>query len=95
MLKYYVAMVEFIVYKNYEKSLEYLSICLNANLLMAEFWCLIGDIYLYLGDKIKAFSFYENALILGNRRLENDEWPIYLNKYDEYPKQKIKEIKNI
>ena len=62
---------------------------------MSEFWCLLGDIY-YNQKKInKAISFYENALIIGQKRKNSDFLPIELVSYKEYPEQMIKALNKI
>lgn len=58
--------------------------CLCENPIMAEFWCLLGDAYYKMKDFNKAISFYENALIIGEKR-ELDFLPIEIKKYKEYP----------
>ena len=36
-----------------------------------------------------ANEFYENALILGKKRLGSDRWPMDISKYEKYPKMMI------
>lgn len=72
--------------KKINESLKHLNLCLVVNPLMAEFWCLIGDVYYHLAkDFAKAKEFYENAMILGARRKRNDKWPLEIDKYQNYP----------
>jgi hypothetical protein len=86
MLKYYLSMV-YLKYKNYRTSLFHLLACIAVRPLMAEFWCLLGDIF-YKQDKfIESKMFYDNAVILGSRRILSDEWPMEINKYKEYPEK--------
>jgi tetratricopeptide (TPR) repeat protein len=82
-------MIESLINKNYNIALKHLTYCLSENILMAEFWCLLGDIHLEIKDYKKAKEFYENAIILGNKRLEFDEWPLQINKYEEYPNNSV------
>ena len=57
---------------------------------MSEFWCLLVDINFEMKKYQKAYYFYDNAIILGSQRLNNDELPIDVKKYKEYPdKMKI------
>jgi len=88
MIKYYYALVKCHYRKDYKTSLEKILSCLSANCLMAEFWCLLGDIhYSLLREYKKAFKFYENAILLGQHRLKDDEWPMDIDKYKEYPEK--------
>ena len=89
MLRYYYAMAYFI--KNMPlESLQNIVICLAAKPTMAEFWCLAGDVYHYLYDnKRAAMELYQNALVLGKYRMNNDDYPMELAKYDDYPTQML------
>jgi tetratricopeptide (TPR) repeat protein len=91
MTNYYCAMVKCYIEseKNLKESISHIVYCLSEKSLMSEFWCLLADIYYSLNDYDKAISFYENALILGSKRLANDEWPIEISKYKEYPEKMI------
>jgi hypothetical protein len=70
-------------------------ICLSANVLMAEFWCLLGDAFYKLNKYAKAYSLYENAIILGERRLKSDPWPMDIPKYKSYPRKMIQSCKEL
>lgn len=84
MTQYYCAMVHCYVTKNFQAAVNYLLPCLAERPTMAEFWCLLGDIY-YAGKLYeKAAIFYDNAAVLGSRRLK-DLWPLEVAKYKEYP----------
>lgn len=77
-------------------TLQNINLCICVKPLMAEFWCLIGDVYYYLiKDFNKAMVFYENAIILGNRRKKSDKWPMDISKYKEYPNKMIDSCKKI
>ena len=54
---------------------------------MAEFWCLLGDIYYASGDHDRAYDFYQNGMLLGQRRKKSSDWPMELSKYKEYPEK--------
>lgn len=95
MIKYYCAIVLCYVKKDYRKALEHLLICLAENPTMAEFWCLLGDIYYASNNFEKAYTFYENATILGTHRLSTDNWPYEIKKYKEYPNKMMQECVNI
>ena len=89
MLQYYQAMTSLYVYKDGRKAQQALLPCLAAHPLMAEFWCLLGDIDYQQHRYPKAASFYENAILLGQRRLKSDPWPMDLTKYKKYPRLMI------
>lgn len=69
--------------------------CISAHPLMAEFWCLLGDLYYHQKKYDKAIAFYENAIILGSKRSNEDGWPIEIAKYKEYPTKLIENAKQI
>lgn len=87
---YYYAMVQLMHVKKVKPTLQNLAICLSAKPLMAEFWCLAGDVHYHL---VKNFSvakeLYENAILLGSKRLNNDDWPMDISKYKSYPTKMI------
>lgn len=88
--RYYYALVQVFHKRQVKPALQNLNICISIMPLMAEFWCLIGDIYYHLYNKFSTSKeFYENALLLGNRRLVDDGWPMDVSKYDEYPNKMI------
>ena len=89
MTRYYMATVYCYVLKDQKKALELLMYCFAKKPLMAEFWCLLGDIYYETDEYSKAKCFYENAKILGSRRLNSDEWPFDISKYKDYPNKMI------
>ena len=96
MARYYLAMVHLIHKKHARPVLQNINLCLCARPLMAEFWCLMADVYYHLLKKFdQAKEFYENALILGQRRLATDKWPMDISKYGVYPRKMIESCKNI
>ena len=89
MIKYYLATVACHVLKDHNKAIKEILACIAVKPLMAEYWCLLGDIYYYIiKNYITAKRFYKNAMILGTKR-ETDSWPIEILKYDQYPQQMI------
>jgi hypothetical protein len=94
MMRYYVAMIELFYFKNVNSSNNNIMKCISKKPLMAEFWCLLGDIFYYLKDKIRAISFYENAILLGSKR-KNDDLPLDISKYKEYPEKMINKLNSI
>lgn len=95
MMKYYVATTQLYVKKNANIALDQILPCLAVRPLMAEFWCLLADIYYKQKDYKRARSFYNNALILGGKRLGNDDWPMDLSKYKDHPQEMIQSCQSI
>ena len=85
MTKYYVALVNCYGKQNYRACLENLLPCLAAKPTMAEFWCLLADAYYKMADYGRAKDLYENAIVLGSRRLSSSTWPMQISKYSDYP----------
>lgn len=93
---YYYALVQIIHKKKVKPALQNLNLCLCAKPLMAEFWCLLGDVYYHLLKKFsQAKEFYEMAMILGGRRLTEDRWPMDISKYKDYPELMIQSCDKI
>jgi tetratricopeptide (TPR) repeat protein len=90
MMRYYYAMAHVTYKKSYKPALQNINLCLCARPLMAEFWCLTGDVYYHLLHKFdQAKEFYENAMILGSRRSAKDIEPMDIDKYRAYPTKMI------
>jgi len=94
MLKYYNAQVKLYLNKVKEAA-ESVMFCLSYKPFMAEFWCLLGDIYYKQKKLNKSICFYENAIIIGEKRKNQDFLPIEINKYQKYPKEMIETIRKI
>lgn len=95
MTRYYCAIVQCYITKDMGEALKNIMTCIAEKPLMAEFWCLLGDIYFHSKEFDKARAFYENAPILGCRRLQDDPWPMHLPKYKEYPEEMISRCNDI
>jgi tetratricopeptide (TPR) repeat protein len=95
MTNYYCSMVYCYIKKNYQESIRFLMPCLAMKPTMAEFWCLLADIFYATKQYKKASSFYENALILGSKRLNSDDYPMEISKYKEYPQKMIESCEKI
>jgi hypothetical protein len=96
MTRYYRACVHCYVKKDASKALQSIAPCLLSRPLMAEFWCLVGDVHYHLLRRYdKAASFYENALVLGPHRLAEDPWPMEISKYDEHPSRMLANCREI
>lgn len=96
MTRYYQAIVQLMQYRSVTNALKNLNLCLTTKPLMAEFWCLIGDVYYHLLHKFDlAKEFYENALMLGEKRIDFDLYPMDISKYNKYPKMMINSCNNI
>lgn len=94
MLFYYIAQIKLHTGMLHESATNVLT-CLSFCPAMAEFWCLLGDIFYKQEKYEKAKSMYENALIIGKRRIQADEYPIEILKYNTYPNFMIENIKKI
>jgi glycosyltransferase involved in cell wall biosynthesis len=96
MIRYYLSMIYLIHKREYKPVLQNINLCLCARPLMAEFWCLLGDAYYHLLKRfVDAKNFYENAMLLGKRRLANDKWPMDISKYNQYPQKMIESCEKI
>ena len=97
MTRYYLSMVKTYIknHIDYEGAVKNLVQCIAEKPTMAEFWCLLGDLYYNIGDYTKSKSMYENAIVLGSKRIESDEMPIEISKYKSYPLKMIKACEEI
>jgi tetratricopeptide (TPR) repeat protein len=89
MTHYYCSMVNCYVKNKYQDSAKHILRCIIKRPTMAEFWCLLADIYYKTKDYKRAKTFYENAILVGSKRLKNDGWPLEISKYKEYPLKMI------
>lgn len=92
MSKYYFAQV--LLKKKNKQCLTEILECLFAKPVMAEFWCLLGDFFYIKGEWSKAKIYYQNAIIMGEKRNFQDESPIEVLKYKKYPNQMIENCIN-
>tara|TARA_Y100000034_G_scaffold120495_1_gene163474 strand:- start:337 stop:1152 length:816 start_codon:yes stop_codon:yes gene_type:complete len=96
MMRYYRSLVFSQVKKDAKNAMESAISCLAANTMMAEFWCALGDAhYVVLKDYKKAHKFYENAVSLGAERHGDDDWPMDVSKYKEYPAKMMKSCSDL
>lgn len=95
MTKYYLAMVQLYIKKDTSSAIKNILPCIAVNPTMAEFWCLLGDIFYSRKQYNKAYDFYENAIILGERRPKDDLWPVEIQKYKTYPKNMMSQCLKI
>lgn len=91
---YYCSMVYCYIKKDYNKAINYIIKCIENKPIMAEFWCLLGDIFYDLKQLNKAKEFYENAILIGSKR-KSDDWPFEVSKYREYPSKMIENCKTV
>jgi tetratricopeptide (TPR) repeat protein len=94
MTYYYMAQIELHTGKLQEAARHILT-CISICPTLSEFWCLLGDIFYKQQNYEKAKSIYENALIIGKRRSQTDEYPIEIAKYEKYPKFMMNSIEEI
>jgi|694.fasta_scaffold00503_41 tetratricopeptide (TPR) repeat protein len=95
MIQYYMAMVQCYIKKNYQIALQRISMCVLKNPTLAEFWCLLGDIFYAIKQYDKSYCFYENAKIIGSRRLQECDWPMEISKYHDYPTKMMESCRKI
>ena len=96
MMKYYTAIVLCHIKKDINGALKHIIECLAVRPIMAEYWCVLGDIFYHLtGDLKKAKRFYRNAIVMGSKRGDGDMWPIELSKYNSYPEKMIKSCEEL
>ena len=89
MLRYYLACALAENHKTRKECAQQIVECLSANTLMAEFWCLLGDICFSESSCDRAIAFYRNAMTLGSQRRKDDEWPMHIAKYKKHPENMI------
>ena len=90
MNRYYYSLVNMVHLKKLRPVLQNMSLCLSVKPLMSEFWCLAADAHYHINKRFDiAKQLYENAIILGSKRLKNDKWPMDLTKYKSYPSKMI------
>lgn len=96
MNRYYYALACLMHSKNARYALQNLTLCIATKPLMAEFWCLAGDVHYHLTKQFHvAKELYDNAIILGQKRLKTDIWPMDLAKYKTYPTAMIESCDKI
>lgn len=94
MIRYYLALIQLHCLNDINSANSNILKCILHKPLMAEFWCLLGDIFYKLKDKHRAIEFYENAILLGSQRKECDTYPLDILKYKSYPEEMIIKLKN-
>ena len=87
MMRYYLACVYLYVKNDFRKAMAQAQACVGINPLMAEFWCILGDVLYATRNYRHSFEMYENAKIMGTQRLKSDPWPFHIVKYQEYPEK--------
>lgn len=92
MSKYYFAQV--LLKKKNKQCLTEILECLFTKPVMAEFWCLLGDFFYIKGEWSKAKIYYQNAIIMGQKRNFQDDTPVEVLKYKKYPNQMIESCIN-
>lgn len=95
MTRYYLAHVMLHCLNDSKSAGKHILSCISAQPLMAEYWCLLGDLYYHQKKYDKAIALYQNAILLGSRRSNDDGWPIEIEKYRDYPKRMIENAKQI
>ena len=85
MLRYYLACALSSKAQTRKEAARHVITCLAASTLMAEFWCLLGDLCYVESSFERAKAFYRNAQVLGSRRRKDDYWPMHIPKYKKHP----------
>lgn len=94
--RYYYSLVQIHHFKNIKPAFQNLSLCLAHRPLMAEAWCLLGDAYYHhFNDFKRALLHYENAILLGSKRLNTDTSAMDISKYYDYPTTMMNSCKDI
>lgn len=75
--------------KNYEEVINHALVCLAAHPCMAEYWCLLADLFVRMGQYRRAVALYENAIVMGSRRKMDDLYSIQPELYKSYPEKMI------
>jgi tetratricopeptide (TPR) repeat protein len=91
---YFAAVAYIFGCNNFTKGQERLTALLAANNQFAEGWCMLGDIFCMQQNWHDATKAYEKALEYGSKRDIFDDEPVWLSRYDDYPIEKIKQIKS-
>jgi hypothetical protein len=90
MTRYYMSLVYCHVKRDARRAIDSLMPPLIYRPVMAEFWCLMGDIHLHLlGAPEKAEQFYRNATVFGRHRRPDDPWPVQPSRYRDHPARMI------
>jgi len=82
---YYISLIMLHHKNNPSKCIQHITHCISCYPTLAEFWCLLGDAFAKMGQWHRASGFYDNAIVLGSRRKHDDQFPIEISKYKEYP----------
>lgn len=85
MMRYYLACALANKPQTRQEAARQLVTCLAASVLMAEFWCLLGDLCQADGSYERAKAMYRNAIVLGGQRHKDDAWPMHIAKYNDHP----------
>lgn len=87
MLRYYMAVACFLKTKNTKQGMIQLCQALLSHPQYSELWCLWADFMVENKRYYDAFHIYDIAIITGKNRNIYDENPVWLKKYDAYPKE--------
>jgi tetratricopeptide (TPR) repeat protein len=94
LLRYYMAQIELHTGSLQDAS-GHILLCIERCPTMAEFWCVLGDMFYKQNKFGKARFMYDNAIIMGKRRKSTDSYPVEISKYREYPEKMIRSIDEI
>lgn len=90
MIRYQRALVAGLTRHQPREAIANLAHCIAARPCMAEFWCLLGDVFVASSRSDIAVEHYRNAIAFGKSRDFGDPWPIDISKYEAYPREAMK-----
>jgi hypothetical protein len=92
MLDYYLALVYYFVRGNAEGAKNKIAIILNKCPEFAEAWCALGDMFVETKQLGLAQKAYTQAINKGKNRNIYDGKPVWIAKYNNYPKEMLEKI---
>ena len=93
-MHYLLAYTDLFIKKDIQSCVNRLASLLAVVPFAAELWCLMADAYWHAKRLPDALVLYENALCFGSQEdIGQVLWIVDKNKYDEYPREKIKFLK--
>lgn len=95
MLRYYATVIYLMKLNDARSGIIQLTQALMSHPQHSELWCLWGDHLVQSKKYHEAYHIYETALSAGKLRNIYDENPVWLKKYDVYPKDMMSKIKHL
>jgi hypothetical protein len=95
MLRYYASVAYFFKLKNSKQGMAQICQSLLTHPQHSEIWCLWGDVLVEAKKYHEAYHIYNTAFEAGKHRNIYDVNPVWLKKYNEYPKEMASKVKNL